>query len=135
MLLANELRSFGSGDRVIRWISTRGSQADALRDYSAGKAVLLSERLANVLHLRAGDVLRFPTPKGEQTFPVAGVFYDYNPNAVFYLQRGVYQRLWSDNQIDGIALYLKGTSGEQLKEQLFARFGAKYALTVLPNGE
>ncbi len=135
LLLANELRSFESGERVIRWISTRGGSEGALRDYNAGKAVLLSERMANVLHLAAGDTLRFPTPSGEQAFPVAGVFYDYNPNAVFYLQRRVYQRLWNDDQVDGIALYLRGTSGETIKKQLFARFGAKYALTVLPNRE
>lgn len=135
MLLANELRSFEAGERVIRWISTRGSGQQAIRDYDAGRAVLLSERMANVLHLTAGDTLHFPTPKGERSFPVAGVFYDYNPNAVFYLQRRIYQKLWNDEQIDGIALYLKGTSGEEIKRQLFEHFGAKYALTVLPNGE
>lgn len=135
LLLANELPSFSSGERIIRWIETSGSPANALRDYNAGRAVLLSERLSNVLHLHAGETLRFPTPRGEQAFPVAGVFYDYNPNAVFYLQRLRYQKLWNDDQLDGIALYLNGTSGEEVKQQLFAHFGSKYALTVLPNGE
>ncbi len=135
MLLANDLPSFRSGDRVIRWIQTRGSADDALRDYGAGRAVLLSERLSNLLKLKAGDTLRFPTPKGAQTLPVAGVFYDYNPNAVFYLSRQRYQELWNDDQLDGVALYLNRTSGEEFKEQLFAHFGSKYALTVLPNRE
>ena len=130
LLLANDLPSFRSGDRVIRWISTRGSAQDALRDYQSGRAVLLSERLSNLLKVGAGDVLRFPTPRGGQTFPVAGVFYDYNPNAVFYLSRREYQRLWGDDQLDGVALYLNKTSGEEFKRQLFAHFGSEYALTV-----
>ena len=135
LLLANELPSFQLGGRVIRWISTRSGGAEAMRDYSAGRAVLLSERLANLLHVGTGQTLSFPTPSGGQSFPVAGVFYDYNPNAVFYLARPVYARLWHDPEVDGIALYLDNTSGEEFKRQLFAHFGGKYALTVLPNRE
>ncbi len=135
LLLANELPSFQLGGRVIRWISTRSGGAEAMRDYSAGRAVLLSERLANLLHVGTGQTLSFPTPSGGQSFPVAGVFYDYNPNAVFYLARPVYARLWHDPEVDGIALYLDNTSGEEFKRQLFAHFGGRYALTVLPNRE
>ncbi len=135
LLLANELPSFQTGDRVIRWIGTRGTPTEAVRDYERGDAVLLSERLSNLLHLKAGDTLRFPTPRGSRSFPITGVFYDYNPNPVFYLARSRYRELWRDDGLDGIALYLRGTSGEELKRQLFAHFGAKYALTVLPNRE
>ena len=135
LLLANELPSFALGERTIRWIETRAGGAKAIEDYGAGRAVLLSERLANLLKIRAGETLSFPTPKGQKSFPVAGVFYDYNPNAVFYLSRPVYAQLWNDNDVDGIALYLNTTSGEEFKKQLFAHFGSKYALTVLPNRE
>jgi putative ABC transport system permease protein len=135
LLLANELPSFESGQRTIRWIETRGGSEAATRDYRAGSAVLLSERLSNLLHLRAGQQLSFPTPSGQKSFPIAGVFYDYNPNAVFYLSRPVYAHLWHDAEVDGIALYLNKTSGEEFKRQLFAHFGGKYALTVLPNRE
>jgi len=133
LLLANELPSFESGRRTMRWIQTRNGSQQAVEDYRAGRAVLLSERLSNLLHIGAGQTLSFATPSGQKSFPVGGVFYDYNPNAVFYLSRPVYAKLWRDPEVDGIALYLNRTSGEEFKRQLFSHFGPKYALTVLPN--
>jgi len=135
LLLANELPSFKTGDRVMRWIETQNGAQAAKDDLAAGRAVIISERLGNLLGLRAGQNLVIPTPSGKKSFPIAGVFYDYNPNAVFYISRPVYARLWHDPQLDGIALYLNGTTGEQFKKELFAHFGPKYALTVLPNRE
>jgi len=135
LLLANELPSLRTGDRTMRWIETqRGAQA-AMSDFTSGRAVIVSERFGNLLNLHAGENISLPTPSGQKSFPIAGVFYDYNPNAVFYLSRPVYARLWHDSEVDGIALYLNQTSGETFKHELFAHFGGKYALTVLPNAE
>jgi putative ABC transport system permease protein len=92
--------------------------------------------LANVLKLRSGDNLRVPTPLGNRDFPIAGVFYDYNPNAVFWMHRDLYRKIWRDDAIDGVALYLdSSTNGEALKAELNSRFGARHALTLLPNRE
>ena len=134
-VFANDLPSFRSGQRVMRFVSTRDGQENALRDYLAGRSILVSERLANELHLKAGGALKVPTPQGEKSFPIGGVFYDYNPNSVFYLPLSTYRKLWKDDQIDGLALYLKSGSGEQIKQQINDKFGAKYALALLPNQE
>ena len=136
VLLANELPSLQTGQRRLRWVETRSGVARALDDWENGRAILLSERLANVLKLRAGDSLPVATPLGKRNFPIAGVFYDYNPNAVFWMHRSLYRRIWRDDGIDGVALYLaSSTSGEALKRELNARFGARYVLTLLPNRE
>ena len=135
VVFANDLPSFQTGQRTVRFVATRDGAANALRDYLAGKAVLVSERTANELKLKAGGVLRVTTPSGPREFPIAGVFYDYNPNSVFYLPLATYRELWRDDQIDGIALYLKSGSGEELKQTLNEKFGAKYALALLPNQE
>jgi putative ABC transport system permease protein len=53
-----------------------------------------------------------------------------------YLSRPLYAKWWNDPDIDGLALYLDGSrSGEELKREIDARFGAKYALRLLPNAE
>jgi putative ABC transport system permease protein len=100
---------------------------------------LLSERLANLLDKGVSDTLTLPTPSGPKTLPVGGVFYDYNPNAVFYLDRRTYQKWWRDDQIDGLALYLKGDDktarAEAIKSEIDRRFGARYVLRLLPNAE
>ncbi len=134
-VFANDLPSFETGQRVLRFVATRGGKDKALRDYLNGDAILVSERLANELKLRAGGTLKVPTPVGEKSFAISGVFYDYNPNSVFYLPLQTYRELWNDDQIDGLALYLKSGSGEAIKQTLNDKFGAKYALALLPNKE
>jgi putative ABC transport system permease protein len=136
VLLANELPSLQSGQRRLRWVETQNGARHALDEWENGRAILLSERLANVLKLRSGDSLEVPTPLGKRNFPIAGVFYDYNPNAVFWMHRSLYTRIWRDEGIDGVALYLaSSTSGEAMKTEINARFGARHALTLLPNRE
>ena len=134
-VFANDLPSLQTGQRVLRFVSTRDGNENALRDYLSGDAILVSERLAGELKLKSGGVLKVPTPVGEKSFPISGVFYDYNPNSVFYLPLATYRKLWDDDQIDGLALYLKSGSGEAIKQQLNDKFGAKYALALLPNKE
>jgi putative ABC transport system permease protein len=86
------------------------------------------------LNLQAGQQLKVPSPAGMQAFDIAGVFYDYNPTAVFYLNRDVYRKLWRDDALDGIALYLnRSTSSETIQNDLNAHFGQRYVLTLLPN--
>ena len=136
LVLANELPSFDSGDRVIRWIETQNGPQNAIRDYQNGRAILISERTSNLLKKSAGDKVQIPTPSGARDFLVAGVFYDYNPSAVLYLDSKTYRQLWRDDELDGMALYFDGTmSGETFKSALFQKFGAQYVLTVLPNAE
>ena len=135
VVFANDLPSLTTGQRRLRFAATRDGESNALRDYLAGNAILVSERLANELKLRAGGLLTAPTPQGEKAFPIAGIFYDYDPNSVFYLPLATYRKLWNDDEIDGIALYLKSGSGEALKQTLNDKFGEKYALALLPNKE
>lgn len=135
-MLANDLPSLKTGERHLRFVSTRAGDKAAIDDMVNGRAILVSERLANQLKLRPGQNLRVPSPSGTQAFAIAGIFYDYNPTAVFYLHRNVYRKLWHDDAIDGIALYLdRGTSSEAIKNELDTRFGRRYVLTLLPNGE
>ena len=44
-----------------------------------GKAVLIGETLAHKADLGVGDRLVVSTPRGEEGFPIAGVYYDYSP--------------------------------------------------------
>ena len=131
-LLANELPTLASGERKMRFLTRTKSAID---DFKNGNAVLLSERLSNILGKTTGDEVSLPSPQGPKTLPIAGVFYDYNPNAVLYLDRKTYAKWWNDSQIDGLALYLSGASGEELKRTIDARFGAQYALRLLPNAD
>ena len=136
-IAANTLPSLPLGLRRIRFVATRNGEAQALADYRSGRAILVSERFANLLHFRAGESVSIPTPRGLKYFAIAGVFYDYTPNeCVLYLAQSTYARLWNDRATDGLALYLpSGTLGEAAKRAFEQRFGARFALTLLPNRE
>src|SRR5690606_6164131 len=95
-LLASELPSLQSGERRLRFVTTARGEEAALRDFAAHRAVLVSERLSNLLDVRAGSRLELATPRGTVAFPVAGVFYDYNPDNTLYMPRPLYRQYWHD---------------------------------------
>ena len=90
-----------------------GDPATARARFEAGEAVLVSEPWAMRRGTQVGDRLTLPTPSGEQTFPVAGVFRDYTSDrGVIALHRERYRVLWRDECSEGIGVnVLPGTTG------------------------
>jgi putative ABC transport system permease protein len=72
-------------------------------------AVIVSEPFAFRYNIppSGGEVVLF-TDRGERTFPVAGIYYDYSSDrgAVLMSDR-TYRQLWDDPTISSIALYLE----------------------------
>jgi putative ABC transport system permease protein len=82
-----------------------GDPATARARFAAGEAVLVSEPWANRRGTQVGDTLTLPTPSGERTFPVAGVFRDYTSDrGVIALHRERYRELWRDECSEGIGV-------------------------------
>jgi putative ABC transport system permease protein len=99
-------------------------------------AVLVSEPLANRLDIPAhGGELPLYTDAGLQTFPVAGIYYDYTSsqgNAILSLEN--YRRLWGDDQIAAAALILEpGEDVQSIAEALKTRLAPIQSLLVRPN--
>lgn len=134
-LAANELPALGTGDRVLRFKSTVGGDKQAIADFAAGKAMLVSERFESLVGIGSGEKVTFDTAQGKRTFAVAGVFYDYTPNeSLVYLPRAQYQKYWGDNAIDGMAIYFQNAADLQpVLTDLQRRFGPRYQLTLMRN--
>jgi putative ABC transport system permease protein len=82
-----------------------GDPVTARARFVAGEAVLVSEPWATRRGTRVGDALTLPTPSGEMTFPVAGVFRDYTSDrGVVALHRDRYRELWNDACSEGIGV-------------------------------
>ncbi len=99
-------------------------------------AILVSEPLANRLGLpRHGGELALYTDAGLQTFPVAGIYYDYassQGNAILALEN--YRRLWNDNQVVAAALILEPDFDPQtIADELEIRLAEVQSLLVRPN--
>ena len=89
--------------RPPRWRFREGS-ADAVWS-EGGRTVIVSEPFANRRGVRAGDVVRLRTDRGERDFPIGGVFYDYGSSAgVVVMSRRTYDRFWDDRAVSGVAI-------------------------------
>jgi putative ABC transport system permease protein len=99
-------------------------------------ALLVSEPLANRLDipLHGGELSLF-TDVGLQTFPVAGIYYDYassQGNAILSLEN--YRQLWGDDQIAAAALILEpGVDAQSIAEDLEIQLAPFQSLLVRPN--
>jgi putative ABC transport system permease protein len=71
-------------------------------------AILLSEPLANRLGISTPDgSLALLTPRGWESFPIAGIYADYgSTRGTVRMSLDVYRELWDDDRLNGVALFL-----------------------------
>ena len=89
------------------FLKTQGDPGQAWQMVRDG-AVLLSEPLANRLGISTpGGSLALLTPQGWHPFPIAGIYADYaSTRGTVRMSLDVYQRLWGDNKLNGLVLFL-----------------------------
>jgi putative ABC transport system permease protein len=100
-------------------------------------AVLLSEPLASRLGISsAGGTLALLTPRGWQSFSVAGIYADYaSPRGAVRMSMDVYRRLWNDDRLNGIVLFLEPDANiDEATADLRSRFSGIPGVQVNPSG-
>ncbi|HSG40671.1 MAG TPA: FtsX-like permease family protein, partial [Thermoanaerobaculia bacterium] len=112
-----------------------GRPAEAWPAFQAGNAVMVSEPFSSRTGVRAGDVLRLRTARGDREFPVAGVYYDYaSDRGIVLMSRRAYLRHWNDPALSGFSLELApGADPDQVVERLRKTIGAERALAIQSN--
>lgn len=124
-----------------RYLFLEGDSAAILSLAAAGEGVILSEVVANHLHVVKGSQISMSTPVGEKSMPVLGVFYDYaTDGGKIVIDRSLYQQWWNDDGVTVFPVYIDpGVDLEQardaLLEQLAEASGGSLLPTVLSNGE
>lgn len=89
---------------------TSGDSKNVWGEFERG-GIVVSEPLAWHMQLAVGDSLRLQTSSGERPFKVAGVYREYgNDRGTMLMNREVYRRLWQDDSVSAIGLYLKAGS-------------------------
>jgi putative ABC transport system permease protein len=109
---------------------------DVWREYAHG-ALLLSDSLAWRLNLRPGGRLSLLTPSGPREFPIAGIYHEYGSGVgSAMMSLDVYRRLWRDDAITAIGLYLsRGINATQEIPRLEAAAGGRQALLIRSNAD
>jgi hypothetical protein len=82
--------------------------------------LILSEVVANHLHVVRGSQVSISTPVGEKSLPVLGVFYDYaTDGGKIVIDRSLYQHWWNDDGVTVFPVYIDpGVDLEQARAAL-----------------
>ena len=106
-----------------RYLMVEGDWTDVLMRTAETGGVVVSEVLANRLDLHTGGSVTITTPKGPQTVPVEGIFYDYaTDGGKMVMERSFYHRFWDDDRVTVFALYLEpGADSEPVRQAVIRR--------------
>lgn len=123
----------GSNRRTLRFLHGRADQI--MPRFYGEQCVLVSESFARRYHVTDGDIMKLPTPSGAEAFPIAGVFYNYtNDQGLVFLSAQNFHRLWHDDRVNSIAVYLKkGSEARALMEDFRRRFSALGEFSIYSN--
>lgn len=84
------------------------SAEESLSRLAAAEGVLISEPYAYRRELETGDRLTLPTPTGDKTYPILGVFRDYiSDGGSVLMHLDLYQQDWDDRDIGGVGVYFQ----------------------------
>jgi putative ABC transport system permease protein len=115
---------------------TIGDPATAWEKFERG-AVVVSEPLAWHLQLNVGDRIELNTAEGQRPFEIAGIYREYgNDQGSMMMSRAIYSRLWHDNAITAIGVYLKpGTDPPAAKTLVREALRHRQSLAMTSNYE
>jgi putative ABC transport system permease protein len=110
---------------------------DATWDKFEHGAVVVSEPLAWHLQLNVGDRLELNTADGPHAFEVAGIYREYgNDQGSMMMSRAIYSRLWHDDAITAIGIYLQqGTDPPAAKALVREALRHRQSLAMTSNYE
>jgi putative ABC transport system permease protein len=124
----------GTGRNIPEFIG--GNDQEKYQKFLKPGEITISEPLSRRLHLHDGDTVTIRTPSGDQSFQVAGVFYDYTKDAgILLMQRENFKRFWNDDRINSAALYLRaGINAEAFSDVIRKGYPQASDYSINTNG-
>ena len=124
----------GTERRLFKFV--RGDAAKIMHRFQTEQCVIVSESFSRRHRVGDGDSLELPTPHGVRRFPVAGTFYDYTRDqGVIYLSTAIFVRLWQDDRVHSLAVYLNEDGrGDSVVAKFRERFSDR-AFAIYKNAD
>jgi putative ABC transport system permease protein len=104
---------------------------------AAGNGVLVADNLAQLKHLKLGEILELPAPGGLIRLPIVGIIVDYSDQqGAILMDRAVFQRYWRDDSVNLFRVYLAaGVHVPDVKRRILERYAGQRQVFVLNNEE
>ncbi len=114
-----------------------GREDDMYRLASEGRGLILSQNLAGLKGIHAGQDVELDTPGGPLKLPVVGIVEDWSDQSgVIFLDRSAYKRYWNDDRVNIFRVYLRpGASVAAVRQTILGRLGTNRRLFVLTNDD
>ncbi len=98
-------------------------------------AVIVSESFALKHGKNVGDSIPLATPKGEASFRINAVYYDYSSDrGIIVMDRATFTRYWPEPQSTSLTVYLRdGANPDAVRDELLRQLGDDYRVLIYTN--
>jgi putative ABC transport system permease protein len=114
-----------------------GNADDMYRRASAGEGLIVADNLARLQHLKLGDMLEVPAPKGLIRLPIVGVIIDFSDQmGTIFMDRRLFTRYWNDDTVNVLRVYLNpGATVPDVRQRVLEKYAGQRQVFVLTNQE
>ena len=133
-ILATNISSMGE---TARRRQIAGDADEMYGMTSAGRGLIVSDNLAQLMRIRLGQQLQIAAPLGTIDLPVAGIVVDYtDQQGAILMDRTLFQRYWGDDTVNAFRVYLTPEAvPDEVKQRILERFSTERQVFVLANRE
>jgi putative ABC transport system permease protein len=134
MLVAVDIESL---ERTAHRDPVAGNAAEMYRKTAAGEGLMVSDNLAQLQHLKLGEILELPAPGGLIRLPIAGIVVDYSDQqGTILMDRKLFIKYWNDDSVNAFRVYLAaGADLPTVRQRIVESFAGERQVFVLTNGE
>ena len=121
--------------RFAEMLFIQGDAATIWPRFQSEPVVVVSESYAFHQHLGLGDRIALPTPDGEASFAIAGIFSDFRADSgMVAMSRNLFRRLWRDDGMITMGIRLKpGADLEEVMARMRELAGEETPLEIRDN--
>ncbi len=114
-----------------------GNADDMYRRGAAGEGLIIADNLARLQHLKLGDMLEVPAPKGLIRLPIVGVITDFSDQmGTIFMDRSLFIRYWNDDSVNVLRVYLSpGATVPEVRQRVLEKYAGQRQVFVLTNQE
>jgi putative ABC transport system permease protein len=134
MLVAVEVESIA---QTAQLPPVAGNAAEMYRQAAAGEGLMVADNLAQLQHLKLGDMLEVPAPKGLIRLPIVGIITDYSDQqGTIFIDRRLFIKYWNDDSVNVFRVYLDpGATVPDVRRRILEKYAGQRQVFVLTNQE